>query len=363
MDKINDDNHQFGWVHQITGDPRVYGRCYISAEGRGISYGQPGNSGLPQIPGTFYFNSLLNDSLKCNGNNINISWSKAEDPQEKPLEYILNFFGPGKDTLLTAADSSIVFNTGSLQQLSTYIMTGYVTNGTDTTASSNSIFFLSGINPKADSIPPDHSGIGNLTSVEFAKEMSPGWNIGNSLDAIGGETAWGNPKITQNLIDSVKAAGFKSISIPVAWSKFTNDSLFTIDTTWLKRVEEVVNYVLKDTMYAIINEHWDGGWQQPTYKDSAYVNNRLAFMWEQIAIHFRNYGDHLLFAGTNEVMVANNYNTPAKEYYTVQNSFNQTFVTTVRSTGGRNYYRYLAVQGFNTNIDYTVNYFNDSRRC
>ena len=355
--RINDDSHQFGWVHQITGDPRVYGRCYISAEGRGISYGEPENSQPPQNPGTFYFNSAPQDTLKYSGNNINISWSKAYDPQGKPLNYILNFFGPGKDTLYTAADSTVTFNTGSLQPLSVYILTGYVTNGTDTTASSNSILFHSGINPKADSIPPDHSGISNLTSVDFAKEMSPGWNIGNSLDAIGGETAWGNPKITQKLIDSVKAAGFKSIRIPVAWSKFTNDSTFTIDTTWLKRVEEVVNYVLKDTMYAIINEHWDGGWQQPTYADSAYVNNRLAAMWKQIAIYFRNYGDHLLFAGTNEVMVEGDYSAPKKEYYTVQNSFNQTFVNTVRSTGGRNYYRYLLVQGFNTNIDYTVSYF------
>ncbi len=355
--RINDDSHQFGWIHQITGDPRVYGRCYLSAEGRGISYGEPENSEPLQNPETFYFNSLTNDSLKCIGNNIKISWSKSSDPQGKPLNYILNFFGPGKDTLFTATDTSIMLNTGPLQQLSTYVLTGYVSNGTDTTASSNNIFFPTGIDPKADSIPPDHSGISNMTSVEFAKEMSPGWNIGNSLDAIGGETAWGNPKITQKLIDSVKAAGFKSIRIPVAWSKFTNDSLFIIDTTWLKRVEEVVNYVLKDTMYAIINEHWDGGWQQPTYKDSAYVNNRLAAMWKQIAIHFRNYGDHLLFAGTNEVMVEGNYSAPIKEYYTVQNSFNQTFVNTVRSTGGRNYYRYLVVQGFNTNIDYTVNYF------
>ena len=208
----------------------------------------------------------------------------------------------------------------------------------------------------ADSIAPDHSGMSNLSSLEFTKKLSPGWNVGNSLDAVGGETAWGNPKISQKLIDSVKAAGFKSIRIPVAWSKFT-DTLFTIDTVWMDRVEEVVNYVLKDSMYAIINEHWDGGWMQPTYARQDYVNNRLAVMWRQIAVHFRDYGDHLLFAGMNEVMVTNNYNTPTKEYYTVQNSFNQTFVNTVRSTGGRNYYRYLVVQGFNTNIDYTVDYF------
>ncbi len=210
---------------------------------------------------------------------------------------------------------------------------------------------------QVDSIAPDQSGMRNLTSVELAKEMVPGWNVGNSLDAIGGETAWGNPKITQGLIDSIKAAGFKAIRIPVAWSRFTVDSTFTIDTTWMNRVEEVVNYVLNDSMYAIINEHWDGGWQQPTYAQQAYVNKRLAAMWRQIAVHFRDYGDHLLFAGTNEVMVMNNYNTPIPEYYTVQNSFNQTFVTTLRSTGGRNYYRHLLVQGFNTNIDHTVNYF------
>ena len=208
-----------------------------------------------------------------------------------------------------------------------------------------------------DSISPDKTGMRNMTSVELAKEMVPGWNVGNSLDAVGGETAWGNPLITQKLIDSVKAAGFRAIRIPVAWSNFSDAASFTINSTFMSRVEEVVNYVLKDSMYAIINEHWDDGWMQPTYAQQAYVNNRLAVMWKQIAIHFRDYDDHLLFAGMNEVMVTNNYNAPTVEYYTVQNSFNQTFVTTVRSTGGRNVYRHLLVQGFNTNIDYTVSYF------
>jgi endoglucanase len=209
----------------------------------------------------------------------------------------------------------------------------------------------------ADSIAPDHTGMRNISSFDLSKEMIPGWNVGNSLDAVGGETAWGNPLITQRLIDSIKAAGFKSVRIPVAWSKFTDQTLFTIDPAWLNRVEEVVNYVLKDSMYAMINEHWDNGWMQPTYAQQVYVNTRLAVMWRQIATHFRNYGDRLIFAGSNEVMVTNNYNTPTVEYYTVQNSFNQTFITAVRSTGGRNAYRYLAVQGFNTNIDNTNNFF------
>jgi hypothetical protein len=80
-------------------------------------------------------------------------------------------------------------------------------------------------------------------------------------------------------------------------------------------------------------------------------------MWKQIALHFRDYDAHLLFAGTNEIHVPDSWGAPTKENYTVQNSFNQTFVNAVRSTGGRNYYRYLVVQGYVTNIDYTVSYF------
>jgi endoglucanase len=211
--------------------------------------------------------------------------------------------------------------------------------------------------PSSDSIAPDTTGMSDRTSVELAQYMIPGWNVGNSLEAIGGETSWGNPLITQRLIDSVKAAGFNAIRIPVAWSKFSDTSAYTIETEWLNRVKEVVDYVMNSNMYAIINIHWDGGWMQPTYAMQDYVNNRLAVMWEQIAVHFREYDHHLLFAGSNEVMVDGNYGPPSKEYYTVQNSFNQTFVNTVRSTGGHNIYRYLVVQGFNTNINYTVSSF------
>lgn len=199
----------------------------------------------------------------------------------------------------------------------------------------------------ADSIAPDTSGMSNLTSVELSQKMVPGWNVGNSLDASPYEYSWGNPLIAQQLMDSVKAAGFHSVRIPIAWSShFTDTSTYAIDTTWMARVEQVVNYVLKDSMYAIINEHWDGGWQQPTYADSAYVSHRLSIMWKQIAIHFRNYDDHLLFAGMNEVAVTNDYGLPTPERATVENSFCQTFVNTVRSTGGRNVYRYLVVQGY-----------------
>lgn len=186
--------------------------------------------------------------------------------------------------------------------------------------------------------------------------MGVGWNVGNSLDAVGGETAWGNPKITQTLIDSVKAAGFKSIRLPVAWSQFSDANAFVISKDWINRVEEVIKYCQNADMIVMINMHWDGGWMQPTYAQQDYVNKRMATMWKQIATHFRDYDDRLVFAGTNEVMVSGDYGTPTEEYYTVQNGFNKIFVDTVRATGGKNAYRQLVVQGFNTNIGHTVNF-------
>ena len=206
-------------------------------------------------------------------------------------------------------------------------------------------------------VPADNTDMRDISSLDLAREMGIGWNLGNSLEAIGGETAWGNPKTTKEFIDEVKAAGFNSVRIPVAWSKFSNPETYQIDPDWMARVNEVVDYLIDNDMYALMNIHWDEGWMQPTFDQQEYVNDRLEKMWIQIALNFRDYDDHLIFAGTNEVMVADDYSTPKPEYYQVQNSFNQTFVDAVRSTGGRNAYRNLVVQTFNTNIDHGVNYF------
>jgi len=200
------------------------------------------------------------------------------------------------------------------------------------------------------------SGMRNLTSLQLSQLMSPGWNVGNSLEAIGGETAWGNPMVNQALMNAVKAAGFKTVRIPVSWKQYA-DANDNISATWMARVTEVVGYARNAGLYAIINIHWDGGWMQPTYAQQATVNARITKFWTQIANNFKNHDDYLLFAGSNEVMVDGDYGTPTVEYYTVQNSFNQTFVNAVRATGGNNALRHLIVQGFNTNIDHTYNFF------
>ncbi len=213
-------------------------------------------------------------------------------------------------------------------------------------------------------IPDDNTGMAS-NAMTLSPKMKVGWNLGNTLEATGltngvysaSETMWGNPKASKTLIDAVKAAGFNTVRLPCAWSGYIEDeTTYKIKDSWLARVKEVVDYCVENDMYVIVNIHWDGGWleEHPLYSHQVEVNKKQKALWEQIAVAFRNYDEHLLFAGTNEVRA--NYNTPIAENIEVQQSYNQTFVTAVRSTGGKNTFRNLIVQGYNTNIDHTDNY-------
>lgn len=200
------------------------------------------------------------------------------------------------------------------------------------------------------------SSMRDLTSLQLSQQMSPAWNLGNSLDAVPAETSWGNPLVSQQLLDAVKAAGFKTLRLPVNWNQYA-DADGNISPAWMARVTEVVGYARNAGLYVVLNTHHEDSWLIPTYAHQASANARLAKLWTQIANHFKDYDDHLLFAGTNEVMVAGDYGPPTAEYQSVQNRFNQVFVNAVRATGGNNAKRHLVVQGFNTNIDSTCNGF------
>jgi endoglucanase len=210
-------------------------------------------------------------------------------------------------------------------------------------------------------IAANSTGVTSEATV-LASKMILGWNLGNSLEAVSSstsanETLWGNAKTTKTLIDAVKAAGFNAIRIPCAWSGYIEDqTTHKIKDSWLERVKEVVDYCVDNDMYVVLNIHWDGGWleENPTYTAQAAVNLKQKALWEQIAVYFRDYDEHLIFAGTNEVHA--DYGIPTNEHITVQLSYNQTFVNAVRSTGGRNAYRNLAVQSYNTNIQQAVNH-------
>jgi len=200
---------------------------------------------------------------------------------------------------------------------------------------------------------PTHAQLPTAQTV--ANGIRVGWNLGNTLEAQCGETAWGNPMVTQQLIDSVRAAGFNAIRIPAAWNCHLSSGT-TIDATWMARVKTVVDYAYNSGMYVILNIHWDGGWLQdnPTFAFQQANNQKQAAFWTQIATTFRNYNERMLFAGTNEVHA--DYNTPTSEHLTVQQSYNQTFVNAVRATGGNNSSRTLVVQTYNTNAWHGINY-------
>lgn len=224
-----------------------------------------------------------------------------------------------------------------------------------------------------------------LTALEATRLMGNGINLGNTLEAcdnnvgiktntpLSYETHWGQPKTTQAMIDGMKAAGFDTIRIPVAW--MTNathlyEGDYTIDADYMDRVEEVVRYARKAGMYVIINDHWDGGWYGMFGSESAETR-ALAMeaykgMWQQIAERFRDYSDYLIFESANEELGGRfDENSPLycsdsvvtyltdDERYALTNEINQTFVDVVRVTGGNNATRFLLIAGYSTDINQT----------
>ena len=232
-------------------------------------------------------------------------------------------------------------------------------------------------------VDPEYMNVG-LTALELVHLMGNGTNLGNTMEAcdtnIGSiysydpsyyETCWSQPITTQEMIQGMKDAGFDTLRIPVAWmtnaTNLATEGDYTIAPEYLDRVEEIVNWALDAGMFVIINDHWDGGWYG-MFGSETQATRDLAMeayigMWTQIAQRFEKYDYHLIFEGANEEIGARfdensslycddsvtTYLTD-DERYALANEVNQTFVDTVRATGGNNAQRFLLVPGFGTNI-------------
>ncbi|ETT57039.1 cellulase [Paenibacillus sp. FSL R7-277] len=204
----------------------------------------------------------------------------------------------------------------------------------------------------------------SLQASQIVSEMGAGWNLGNSLEAsvngIPSETAWNNPTITPQLIQKVKAAGFKTIRIPVSYLNYIGSAPgYTINSAWLDRVKAVVDYAYNEGLYVVINIHGDGfnsvqgSWLLVNSGNQTAIKQKYQKVWQQIANKFASYGERLILESMNEVFDGN-YNNPNLAYYANLNAYNQIFVDTVRQTGGNNSARWLLIPGWNTNIDYTA---------
>ncbi len=226
-----------------------------------------------------------------------------------------------------------------------------------------------------------------LTAVEATRLMGNGINLGNTMEACDNtqgnyaltptqyEISWGQPVTTQAMLEGMKAAGFDTVRIPVAWMTNATKMPFemkdcTIDPAYLARVKEIVDYARSAGMYVIVNDHWDGGWwgmfgsEDPD--TAAFAMEAYKGMWKQIAEYFRDYSDYLIFESANEELGARfDENSPCycrdsvlsympdAERYDLTNRVNQAFVDTVRATGGNNALRFLLIAGYGTDIDRT----------
>ena len=212
------------------------------------------------------------------------------------------------------------------------------------------------------------------SAMDLASQMYPAWNLGNTMEATGGETSWQNTKTTQEIINYVKSLGFRSVRIPCSWYIHCDKSNnYKISETWMARVKEIVTYCINAGLFVELNDHWDGGWLEELgfssssteftdiSDDEDYINGKIDILknlWTQIATEMKDFDYHLIFAGLNEPFQNYNlFNGRAQALTPILWRYNQAFVEAVRATGGNNAERVLAVQGPATNIDYTVNYF------
>lgn len=203
----------------------------------------------------------------------------------------------------------------------------------------------------------------DLNAMDIVKDMKIGWNIGNTLDSTRTditridapykfETAWGNPKVTQELIDAVLDAGFNVIRVPVSWTNHIGpEPEYLITESWMERVREVVDYAYGKGAYVILNIHHED-WNYPYYDNLDRASAEMAAVWKQIAEVFKDYDEHLIFEGQNEprkVGTSLEWNGGDAEGWEVVNKTNRVFVDTVRAAGGSNPYRMLMIPGYAAN--------------
>ena len=218
----------------------------------------------------------------------------------------------------------------------------------------------------------DTPALPDNNAISLSRKLGYGWNLGNQMDAmvggVSGETYWGNEKCTQATFDNLKSKGFSTVRIPVTWMGHIGDAPeYAVETAWLDRVAEIAGYAKKAGLNAIVNVHHDdspeSGWLcvHKAASDADYKKDMMArykALWEQVARKFAEEGEWLIFEGYNELQdggwgFGGNLTDGGKQYAVI-NELAQTFVTTVRATGGNNADRYLSILGYSANPSLTA---------
>ncbi|MGZ3144775.1 cellulase family glycosylhydrolase [Lentzea chajnantorensis] len=189
-----------------------------------------------------------------------------------------------------------------------------------------------------------------LSAAQHTAAMQPGWNLGNTLDSTGAdETSWGNPRVTEALLDNVKAQGFKSIRVPVTWSAHLGPD-GTVEAAYLARVEEVVRWALARDLYVMLNVHHDSWqWMSRMPAEHDQVLDRFTRIWTQLVGAFAAYGPKLAFESWNEPQFTGSTGKPQE--IALNAELNAAFHGVVRRSGGNNATRLLVLPSLHTSSE------------
>lgn len=335
----------------------VAGACSDSDTTKSVDNGRRSGAGtiLELLDNNEEALSSLNLSMGVNnyilGVNCDGDWTASVDADWVTLS---NYAGYGFTNKLSYTKISVPKNEGSERTATLTISTGSLTK----------TLLISQKGPGADPDDPFE------TSYEMVENLKMGYNLGNTLDAnpwgswwdpstktiADWETSWGQPLTTQEIIDAIAAKGFNIIRIPVTWYPHM-DAQDNVSAEWMNRVQEVVDYVLNAGCYCILNIQHDNGaangrtdggaWLYADIDDYPALTVRYQKLWKQIAEHFKDYDEHLIFESFNEILNKSySWTAPSSVEdgaYQAINKLQQDFVNVVRETGGNNKYRNLAV--------------------
>ena len=213
-----------------------------------------------------------------------------------------------------------------------------------------------------------NSGSEFESAKNAVNNMKTGWNLGNTLDAnksfcifnkekqiweesinltgLETEYCWFMPTTSLEMIKYVKELGFNAVRLPVTWIGHL-DTNNNIAPEWMARVKEIADYIISQDMYCIINVHHDSGgngWVRACESSYQQYSERLEKIYKELAFTFADYDEKLLLAGVNEILDENaSWADPTPQASFWCNKWNQLFVDTVRSTGGKNKERNLVV--------------------
>lgn len=191
-----------------------------------------------------------------------------------------------------------------------------------------------------------------ISGMEIMEKLNIGWNLGNSFDAPDGETAWGNVVTEEALLLKVKELGFDTIRIPISWGHHVSAAPeYTIDEAYMERVDTVVNQALNAGLYVIIDAHHDNDIYTPTPENAEQGKTYLSAIWTQVAEHFKDADQHLIFQTMNEPRVEGTsyewdigYTSKLhKGILETVNALNQTALDAIRATGGNNLDRFVII--------------------